>query len=205
MPTRLPDPFTHPGVAPGFLTAPLVDNEPIFQDILPNGKVLELSSSAQYWGCTITYPELLENEFRVIAQAIHKAKNSDGVLQVALPQFLNPRVFGDMTTANIAAGQSGTSVIITDTGSLTGIPYVGDLFKLSGHAKIYKITDVSVSGTTWTLGVYPSLSRDTLATDKPEFNEILFNMKLTNRNSLSENPNADGFYTGVNLQLRESV
>lgn len=207
MPTRLPDPFTHPNIAPGFLTAPLVDNEPIFQDALPNGRVLELTAAAHFWSCTITYPDLLENEFRLVNSAVQKAKTGDGVIQLALPQFLNLRVTGDTETTSIAAEQTGSTLVITGAQNLTGNPYVGDLFQLKGEPKVYKITSVSRSSDnrTLTLGLYPNLVRPTLTTDKPEFNNILFNMKLSNRSGLSENPNADGLYTGVSLQLRESL
>lgn len=205
MPIRLPDPFTHPGLAPGFLSAPLVDNEPILQDELPNGEVLEVSTSTQFWSLNITYPDLLEDEYRLISSTINLAKSTDGIIQVALPQYLNLRVLGDGNTASIASGQAGHEIKITNISGLTGRPYVGDLFQLAGKPKVYKITAVTISGDTMTLGIYPNLAATTDGNEKPEFNNILFNMKLRNRNGISENLNADGLYQDVNISLREAL
>lgn len=207
MPTRLPDPFTHPGVAPGFLSAPLVDNEPLIQDELPNGEVLEVTTSTQFWSINITYPDLLDEEYRLISAAINKAKASDGVIQLALPQYLNLRVIGPTAPLSIAAGQVGNTLIIKNTNDLKGLPYVGDLLKLTNSHKVYKITSVDTDTTanTWTLGLYPSIAKVTDGTEKPIFNNILFNMKLINRGTITENLNADGLYENVSINLREAL
>lgn len=207
MPTRLPDPFTHPGLAPGFTSAPLVDNEPILQDALPNGKVLEVSSALQYWSTTITYPDLFDEEYRLISSAINAAKAGDGQIQLALPQYLHMRVFGDLSTISIAAGQTGSSIVLGNTAGITGRPYVGDLFQLSTHNKVYKITSVSVDSVnnTMTLGLYPKLAIATTASMKPKFNDILFNMKLTNRSTITETLNSDGMYESISYSLREHL
>lgn len=205
MATRLPDPFTHPGLIPGFTSAPLVDNEPLIQDALPNGRVLEVSTSTQFWSINISYPELYEEEFRILNSTINKAKSTDGVLLVALPQYLNLRVFGDLTQTTIAAGQKGSSITIGNTANISGRPYVGDLFQLSTHNKVYKITSVDIFGDTMVLGVYPKLAITTTGLEKPKFNDILFHMKLIDRTSFTENLNPDGMYTDVSIQLREAL
>lgn len=206
MSIRLPDPFVYPGLVPGFLSAPLVDNEPILQDTLPNGTVLEVESSTQYWSIAITYPELYEQEFRIINSAILQAKAGDGRIDVALPQFLTYRVQGDMSTTTIAAGQTGSSLVIGNW-TATGLPFVGDLFKLTNGRKVYKITSVEVDtvNKTLTLGVYPKLMAQTTGVEKPEFNNILFSMKLVNRASSTETLNVDGLYEDVVIALREAL
>lgn len=203
MPIRLPDPFTHPGIAPGFKSAPLVDNEPLIQDELPNGQVLEVKTSAQYWSVDITYPELLEDEFRLIDSTIKRAKNSDGVITLALPQYLNLHVLGNTAATSILAGQTGSKIKIDGIDALQGRPYVGDLFQLKGETKVYKILHVEATATSWTLEIYPNLRRPTKTGDKPEFNEILFSMKLKDRSSFTENVTPDGLYTDMGLSLRE--
>ncbi|AJF40895.1 hypothetical protein [Vibrio phage JSF12] len=206
MAVRLPDPFTHPGMVPGFLSAPLTDYEPLIQDELPNGKVLEVKTSTQYWGLTITYPPLYPDEYKIISSAIMKAKNTDGVIQVALPQYLNMHVIGNESLTTIAAGQKGNTLVINNASGLSGNPHVGDLFKLSTHEKVYKIVDFErVSPSQLRLELYPNLLITTNGTEKPVFNNLLFNMKLVGRTSIQENLNVDGMYTDVSYTLREAV
>lgn len=204
MPIRLPDPFTHPGIAPGFLTADLIDNEPHIQDSLPNGSVLEVITSSQFWGINITYPELLKEEYITLSSHINKAKASDGVILVVLPQYFNMRVSSDTDTMMITAGQSGSSLEITNYND-SGKPYVGDLFKIKGQPKVYKITSVDREGSKLTLGLYPKLANVTTGSEKPEFNDIQFHMKMVNRTGIVEKMNADGLFEDVSLVLREAL
>lgn len=205
MAIRLPDPFTHPDVAPGFLKAPLIDNEPILQDELPNGKVVTTQSAAQYWGINISYPDLYEVEYRLVSQAINEAKRTGEPMLVVLPQYVNFRISGDVTKTNIAAGQKGSTIEITNISGLQGAPYIGDLFKLSTHPKVYKITGYTRSVDKITLNIYPDLFIETTGSEKPEFNNIMFQVKLTDRSSISEDINADGMYEGVSYSFRESL
>lgn len=205
---RLPDPFTHSGVdkAPGFLSAPLVDNEPIIQDILPNGKVSEVKSAAQFWSVDIIYPDLLDSEFRLINSTILKAKSVDDYIEILLPQYEHFHVQGDESTCSIASGQKGTSLVIGNVGQLTGRPYIGDLFKLDTHAKVYKIVDYTDNEDgTWTIDLYPELFITTTGAEKPVFNTVLLQMKLVDRTQLAENYNADGLIEDVGYSFRESL
>lgn len=202
---RLPDPFTHPGEAPGFLSAPLIDNEPIIQDELPGGTVKQVKSAQQYWSTVITYADLYDMEFRLVSSAVYEAKRKDGLLQIVLPQYTSYRVFGNTANLSIPANQKGSSLTIQGFNSVEGVPYVGDLFKLSTHPKVYKITKVTRAGDSVTLGLYPNLVITTNGTEKPELNGVTFQMALTNRSGLKENINPDGMYTDVTISLRESL
>lgn len=204
---RLPDPFTNPNEAPGFVSAPLVDNEPILQDELPNGKVKQVRSAAQFWSTTISYADLYESEYRYVMSAILESKRTGNHIEAVLPQYAVYRVFGDLTKCTIAAGQKGNSLVIGNTTGLTGRPFVNDLFQLSTDTKVYKITkvDVDLAAHTMTLGIYPDLQTTTVGVNEhPNFNEVKFQMVLMNRSSIPENINADGLYTGVSLALRET-
>ena len=204
---RLPDPFTHPNEAPGFLSAPLTDNEPIIQDELPGGKVKQVKSAQQYWSTVITYPDLYDLEYRLVASAVFNAKRLDALINIVLPQYTNYRVFGDLATLSIPSRQQGNSLVIQGFKNMEGLPYVGDLFKLSTHPKAYKITSVTVTdaGDTVTLGLYPNLVITTNGAEKPELNGVVLQMALVNRSSFKENINPDGMYTGFSIALRESL
>lgn len=205
MAIRLPDPFTHPDQAPGFLKAPLVDNEPILQDELPNGKVLTVQNAAQYWSVNITYPDLYELEYRLVSQAINEAKRTNEAMHIVLPQYSTFRVSGNLATTSIASGQKGNTIEIDNAGHLVGAPYIGDLFQLSTHPKVYKITGYKKEGNKITLNIYPDLFITTTGQEKPVFNNIMFQMKLIDRSSITEDINADGMFEGVSYSFRESL
>lgn len=205
MAIRLPDPFTHPDEAPGFLKAPLVDNEPILQDELPNGKVLQTKSSAQFWSVNINYPDLYELEYRLVSSAINEAKRTGDTIEIVLPQYVNFRVTGDLTATDIAAGQKGNTLEITNIAGIQGAPVLGDLFKLSTHPKVYKITKFEKQGDKFILNIYPDLFIETTGNEKPVFNAIPLQVKQLGRESVTEDINADGMYEGVSYSFRESL
>lgn len=201
---RLPDPFTHPNEAPGFLSAPLVDNQPLLVDEMPNGKVIKTKSSAQFWGINISYPDLYETEYRMVSSAINESKRLGSNIELVLPQHIVYRVTGDTSVVSIPAGLKGSVVEIDGTDILRGHPHVGDLFKLSTHPKVYKITKFTKEKNKFIIYIYPDLFITTNGSEKPEFNDIRFQMTLVEK-SLVENINVDGLYTDVAYQFRESL
>ena len=203
---RLPDPFTHPQYnGLGFDKATLIDNDPMIRDELPNGKVNEVKTATQYWGLNISYPVMFPDEYAVLSSAILEYKRTRGYLDVILPHYESYRVRGDANNCRIAAGQKGSTLVITNTGSLVGEPKPGDLFQLTTHPKVYKITSFKNVAGVWTLNLYPDLLLTTNGSERPRFNGILFQTKLMNGDSFSEEITVDGVYDGVNLVLRESL
>lgn len=203
---RLPDPFTHPGIAQGFASLTLIDNDPMIRDEMPNGQVLETKTSAQYWGINIEYPDLFVNEFNFLSAFIGEYKRTGGYIDVLLPQYETFHIRGNTNGLTIPSGQAGSSIVINNilTAGIIGLPKPGDLFKLSNHYKVYKITVVNVSGNQMALGLYPNLFITTNGTEKPIFSGILIQTKLMNGDSINENINNDGIYSGVTLSLREA-
>ncbi|EJB4242421.1 hypothetical protein MT068_001512 [Salmonella enterica] len=203
---RLPDPYTNPEYSGlGFESVNLVDNDPMIRDELPNGKVVEVKVSAQYWGINISYPDLFPDEYAFLDSKILEYKRTGGYLEVLLPQYEAFRVRGDASKATIPAGQKGSQITLNTNGVLVGTPKVGDLFKLSNHPKVYKITNFTRSGNTWGLSLYPDLFITTTGSEKPVFNGILFRTKLMNGDSLGATLNNTGTYSGISLSLRESL
>ncbi|QXN67527.1 heat shock protein [Klebsiella phage vB_Kpn_3] len=118
----------------------------MIRDELPNGKVNEVKVSAQYWGINISYPELFPDEYAILDSFILDYKRTGGYIDVLLPQYEAFRVRGDTNYCNIPAGQKGSTVIMNNKGTLPGLPKPGDLFKLSNHPKVYKITSFNKAG-----------------------------------------------------------
>lgn len=203
---RLPDPYTNPELSGlGFESVNLVDNDPMIRDELPNGKVREVKVSAQYWGINISYPELFPDEFAKLDSFILDYKRKGDYIDVLLPQYEAFRVRGDTSTVNIPAGQKGSTVMMDTKGTLRGLPKPGDLFKLSNHPKVYKITSITTAGNSWQLSIYPDLFITTTGSEKPVFNGILFRTKLMNGDSFGSTLNNNGTYSGISLSLRESL
>lgn len=137
--------------------------------------------------------------------AILEAKRTNQDIDVVLPQFIVYRVRGDLSSVTIADNQRGSTLVLTNTTSMVGLPFVGDLFKLDTHPKVYKITKVAKEGDKITLNIYPDLFIATTGIEKPVFNNISFKMKLMGRDKLVEDKNVDGMYEGVEFTLRESL
>ncbi|WWD13559.1 distal tail protein [Escherichia phage vB_Eco_mar004NP2] len=203
---RLPDPYTNPELSGlGFESVNLIDNDPVIRDELPNGKVNEVKVSAQYWGINISYPELFPDEYSVLDAFILEYKSTGGYIDVILPQYEAFRVRGNTSLVNIPAGQKSSNITMDTKGLLTGIPKPGDLFKLSNHPKVYKITSFNKSGNTWSINLYPDLFITTTGAEKPVFNGILFRTKLMNGDAFGSTLNNNGTYSGISLNLRESL
>ncbi len=200
---RLPDPYVD-HAAPGFSAAKLVDVDPYITDTMPNGTVLRTKVASQYWSLDLDYPDLTEDEFRIIHAMLGEAKRTSSTIDVLLPQYEQYHVQGDANTASISDGSGGSEVTITDINSLTGTPRVGDLFKLSTHSKVYKITGTDIQSGTWKLSLFPNLAVTT-SSAKPVFNNILFEMTLENDALPIEDVSTDGFYRGVSIALREQL
>lgn len=203
---RLPDPYTNPELSGlGFESVNLIDNDPVIRDELPNGKVNEVKVSAQYWGINISYPELFPDEYSVLDAFILEYKRTGDYIDVILPQYEAFRVRGNTSLVSIPAGQKGSNITMDTKGLLTGTPKPGDLFKLSNHPKVYKITSFNKSGNTWSINLYPDLFITTTGAEKPVFNGILFRTKLMNGDAFGSTLNNNGTYSGISLNLRESL
>lgn len=204
---RLPDPFTYPQYPGlGFETCTLTDNDPMIRDELPNGSVLEVKSASQFYSIRITYTDLFPEEYRLLSSFLLEYKRTRSYIEVLLPHYEAYRVRGNASGTNIASNQKGNTITINTAGaSLQGEPMPGDLFQLSTHPKVYKVTSFSKAGTNWTLGLYPDLMITTNGSEKPIFNGILFRTKLMTGDALSEEITADGMYPGQGLTLRESL
>lgn len=201
---RLPDPLTTPG-APGFVSAKMMDNNPVYRDRLPGGKVITLESAAQYWGLVLPYEELLPEQYDIIASKIFLSKSTGNPILVLLPHKENFRVSGDTNSVLIPASQQGSSLVINNY-YLTGIPKSGDLFKLTNHcSKVYKILDASLNAGVLTLTLYPNLLKATTGIEKPIFNNILFQVALEDPSKWDSNFSPEGTYTSFQLELAETI
>lgn len=200
---RLPDPYTNSG-APGFEKVTLIDNDPVLRDEMPNNVVFEVRNKGQYWSFELKYTELFEDEFRILESALLRYKSKGGFMEVLLPQFEGSRAMGDFVNATVTTGSSNSELIL-NIPNLTGLPDLGDLFKISDNYKIYKVTEVERLGESKIkIGIYPELVITPSKSSKPQFHGILFQTKITNIDNWNSTLTQDGIYEAVSLQFRES-
>lgn len=205
--SRLPDPFVD-NSAPGFTGARLVDNNPVIYDEMPSGKVLRVKTSSQFWSLELSYPELFYTEYAYLASFVAEAQRTNSTIDVLLPHYENYNTMGTPNGCTIAAGQEGSTITLGNVdGNILSRPHLNDLFKLSVGSKVYKITSFvhDVPNNEMVLGLYPDLAHTTDGTEKPVFNNILFNMVLQDDAIPVEDPDVDGLYRGFTLALRESI
>lgn len=148
---------------------------------------------------------MFPDEYSVLDSFILEYKRTGGYIDVILPQYEAFRVRGNTNLVNIPAGQKGSNITMDTKGLLTGTPKPGDLFKLSNHPKVYKITSFNKSGNTWSINLYPDLFITTTGAEKPVFNGILFRTKLMNGDAFGSTLNNNGTYSNISLNLRESL
>ncbi|QPB12127.1 hypothetical protein [Providencia phage PSTCR5] len=200
---RLPDPYTHPGLVPGFESVTLIDNDPVTKDRMANNQVFEVRTVSQYWGISIPFPDLFPKEFFLMDAFIGEYKRKGGFIEILLPQYETFGIRGDLANAKIPGGQKGNSLTM-NIPNLTGLPKVGGLFKLSSHYKVYKITSVTTNGNNLTLGLYPDLATTTNGAEKPVFNGILFQTKPLQLETWKSTLTSDGMYESFTLNFEES-
>ena len=201
---RLPDPFTDSN-APGFLSVSITDNSSIIQDELANNSVLQVDTGSHYWGIEITYDKLLPEEFEIIRSALYKAKSTNSVIEILLPQFENYLFTLDSYT--VKPGLSGSKIIITNVNSINNQPYVGSVVQLSNHPKVYHITGYSYNSTTkeYTLDIYPKLAITTTSGVTAKLSAILYRTRLADVNQLTAVLTSDNVYDGFTLKFREAI
>lgn len=201
---RLPDPFTDSN-APGFLSVSISDNSSIIQDELPNNDVIQVDTGNQYWGINITYDSLLPEEYDIIRKFCFKAKATNSVIEVLLPQFENYKFVLDSYT--VKAGSSGNTIVITNVNSIKEQPIIGSVIKLSSHPKVYHITDYSYNSVNkeYTIGIYPNLAITTLGSETAQLSAVLFTTRFKDVNQVTATLNSDNTYEGFTLQLREAI
>ncbi len=200
---RLPDPYTHPGLVPGFESVTLIDNDPVTTDRMANNQVFEVRTVSQYWGISIPFPDLFPQEFFLMDAFIGEYKRKGGFIEILLPQYETFGVRGDLANAKIPGNQKGSSITMTIP-SLSGLPKVGGLFKLSSHYKVYKITSVTANGNNLTIGIYPDLATITNGAERPVFNGILFQTKPLQLETWKSTLTSDGMYESFTLNFEES-
>lgn len=199
---RLPDPYTDPGIAPGFQVASLTDNRPVFVDNLPSGRQLKTTSTAQQWGIVINYPELLFEEFQLVKTTLDRVESTGDTLGLILPHYELYTVKQDPSTMSIAAEQVGNTLVITNFTD-NKVPFVGRFLKLTNSTKVYKIIGVEREVNTLTLTIYPNLAKKTTLTTKPVFNNIIFECSI--EEVPSEVFSTDGIFEDFSVALKESI
>ena len=202
----LPDPINNPGF-PGFSSSTLESVQPFIQDIMPNTKVLTVTSGEQYWKLNLGYSDLLISEYNLLNAQIDKTLRLGEKLEVWLPQYEDYTFkLGSYQTTTIAAIGSGQ--VTFSTVGMQSVPKVGFMIQFANNKKVYRITDVNIQGAILTLNIYPTLRVAVPTSTIAKFTRIYFSMEFTDRSSpiTGQTFTQDGFYgEGISIDLREAV
>lgn len=203
MAIRLPDPLTNPK-APGFVRAPIKNNDPQYRERLPGGKVYTVKGSAQYWGVTLSYEDLTKEQYNILISEYLLGINRGERFQVFIPHLQSYTAPSDTTGMIIPAGQKGDTLNITNYTS-NQLPTIGDVFKLSNSTKVYKILRAEKVNTTLKLTIFPNLVRETVGTEKVQFNGVLFTLVPERPEEFSDTFTVDNYYSSFDLEFSEEI
>jgi hypothetical protein len=218
--SRLPDVFTSPEGL-GFTNATIKSVNQTMTNELNSGETLSVQIAGHTWELTIGFPESLEDDVdsNVTRAFLSSLRGKLTEFQVVLPHKLTPRRASIPVTSSctIDAGQSGSSLVIKNwntaianatlysSDSSTGYISVNDYFKLDTNSKVYKVMGASYDAYygTLTLDIFPNLVITTTGLEKPTFNEIEWNVKLTT-DEFSEPTDVDGVISSFSITAKET-
>ena len=199
---RLPDPFIDPSW-PGVTSCQLSDVSTYQQDELNNNTVIQVSTGAQYYSATLEYSDLLEDEYDRVMNFVAKVKRENAYLDVLLPQLRN--LGFKMNTYLAKNGLKGNTLIIPNVTSITGQLKLNQFIQLSGHPKLYQVTNFDYDNVTKqvTLEVYPDLFITTNNTTV-NFTTPMLRARFKNLNNIEGSPlTTEGYYSSITFELRE--
>lgn len=140
------------------ILAPLsiISNEPVFDADTINLKKQRASQNAQRWEMSFN---IATNDPSDIL--VNSIVNFDQVKTMIMPQLTSSKTFSVSSTPSVSStASSGATSVVVSANGITGVLPKGYFIKFSNHPKIYMTTnqvDFSLSSTTVTIGVYPSL------------------------------------------------
>jgi len=198
--TILPDPSNNWGdageenattglVGPGFSAIKESSSSPIMTGKFSSQKRDKTSAYFHKWVFSISYNSLLRDQMDAIFTfLLHKNETLE-------PFFVSiPKYSGQITTdkiADVTTDEGKSTILITSTGAS-----VGEVFKIQGKTKMYKIVRVetssnystslpAVAGGKERLHITPPAQEDIIATDTLIFTSPLFRVQQTGKISNS--------------------
>lgn len=192
----------------GYVIADLQPEDTYMSIELNDNTTQTVSVKDPVWKIRVGFPPLTYSEGQELLTFLYSLKGKQTPFTVRLPQYLEPKN-GPISqgTSAIAAGQVGSSLVITNwPGAVGGLPTPGDLFKLGSSNKVYLINSVDTSTPTQiTLEIYPNLIVPTGSSETITFNGIEFNVRLADTQVPALSLGLDGSYKPVTLSLKEDL
>jgi hypothetical protein len=141
-----------------------------------SGRTQTRKVGGQRFEFTAKFPPMKRATFAPIDAFIESQEGSLDTFQIVLPVLSDSSGSATGTARAAAAGSVGDSTISVD--GFTGTLKAGDVFKWSGHSKVYKvISDRDGAGT---LSFFPALVAAVADNEVITYNDVPFTVRLNN-------------------------
>lgn len=209
---------------PGFASVRLSSNFNTMTDRTNSGRLLTRAVAYHLWNIAITYNPMTRAEFDPVYSFLMQRRGGLLPFFVELPQYRNPKSSTFSTTCNTTtftlggAYRTAGSVDLTFSGnngysySATNCPKPGDIFSLSATSftncyKVYIVTSVTGSGSTFTIKCSPGLEKDFTAlsagTVTAKFKNVKFRV-VASKDIQEYSLNTENLYS-FGLELEEAL
>jgi hypothetical protein len=123
-----------------------------------NGVEQRLTGTGQYFRFTADFRGLTQSQQRQLYGHMQSVRGPLDTFTLTLPSYLGTNTAGYAGTITAITASAGATSVSGTTSSNTAIFKAGDLIKIGSGNKIYTVTaDVTSSGTTATIPIYPAL------------------------------------------------
>ncbi len=148
--------------APGFRAIDFASVDPTLADETQDGRINVRKTRAQYYTCTLRWNRLTEADHAPVAAFIESLRGKYTPFNIVLPLISTPLGVGGGTPLVAGAGHTGLALPIDGAPvSTTGWLKAGDVFRLAGHSKVYRLAadaDTDAAGAVTLQLVQPLMS-----------------------------------------------
>lgn len=198
----LPNPITHPNAGlRGPKTISAAEQVDGFQEYLPGGKTVNVTTGEHRWVIKVTYENIEESEYRLLDTALRKARITGEQVGIIVKEVLDVKVDG---TSKVSKGKSKHFINVTQVDNLKGVPSTGDFIQLSANSKVYKIIDFESKDNSWSLMVDPAVNHDIAENETINFNPI-FHTKVDGTELASATLGLNNLYDSLTYKFVECV
>ena len=147
-----------------------------------NGVEQRLTGTGQYFRFMAQFSNLSQSQQRQIYGHMQSVRGPLDTFTLTLPSYLGTNTAGYTGTITGITASAGAVSLTATTSSNTAIFKSGDLIKVGSGNKIYTVTsDVTSSGTTATIPIYPAL-RASVTTASATHTSLAVTVRYANDN-----------------------
>lgn len=164
-----------------FNAVEFINEDPTLISQSQSGRTFARKLRGQRWKFTVRFPKISESDFRPIAAFIDAQRGGYESFTIVLPVISTSTGVGGGAPLVNGIGQTGSALIIDGCPlNTSGWRKAGDVFKIAGHTKIYRLTadaDTDIAGGV-TLSFIPPLIEIPGDNEALTFQSVPFTVRL---------------------------